>query len=57
MIERGKTSDLIMCKDCDWTYDGLANPGTRVTEACKNHVKRKGHTVLREITQFVHYRP
>ena len=57
MIKRGTNSDLIMCKDCDWQYDAWKNESSTVTAACQNHAKRKQHTVLREIAQFVHYMP
>lgn len=57
MIKRGTNSDLIMCKDCDWQYEGYGKPSSTVTSACQNHAKRQRHTVLREITSFVHYMP
>ena len=52
--------NLAQCQQCDWQSDPHSDDGLthkQVASACVAHVRKTGHTVVREVANAIRYSP
>ena len=49
--------NLAKCQDCDWQACAHDGKTRSVSDAAANHVRKTGHTVIREVANSVKYSP
>lgn len=55
IVTTNGTHNYAQCLNCKWDSDDLE--GRNLTNECVKHVKRTGHTVVREVANAIHYSP